>query len=54
MSKRPFLKADRWAALLAMPKDEEGLLQYMTMDFEDLDIIRTRWRRHRVGLALQL
>lgn len=53
MSKRPLLKADRWAALLAMPTDEEGLLQHSTLDSEDLDLIRTKTAPHnQLGLAL--
>ena len=55
MSKRPLLKPDRWAALLAMPTDEARLLRHCVLDPVDLDLIRTKTAPHnQLGLALQL
>ncbi|MGL4964065.1 MAG: Tn3 family transposase [Inquilinus sp.] len=55
MSKRPLLKTDRWAALLAAPVDEMALAGHCTLDPADLDLIRTKTASHnQLGLALQL
>jgi hypothetical protein len=55
MSKRPLLKPDRWAALLAAATNEAALIGHCTLEPADLDLIQAKTAPHnQLGLALQL
>lgn len=55
MPRRKILTGRQRAALFDLPTDEALLLHHYTLADDDLEIIRSRRRRHnRFGFALQL
>jgi hypothetical protein len=55
MAQRPLLKADRWAALLGVPQDEETLIRHYTLSRDDLKLVHTKTTLHnQLGLAIQI